>query len=332
MRKELVWAGIVGVLFGLVIGFGVWRIHFWTATNNEIVPTPTPQADISQFKITIDKPENFDVITESPMSISGITKSLTWVVVSTDNSDYLTQSLVDGTFSVDIALSPGINHIKATSVNSQGGSSSQKTLVVYSSSFQVTPETSGNATGEADIANVVAQKIAEAQKKPKAYIGTVTDLVDSTIQIKTTDAQIQQIETDKAPVTVVNIKGTSNKTVKLTDIAIGDFIIAMGYIDGNDVLDAQRILIADAAAEPEIGVLIGKVDSVATKSLTFTPTTNGSSQTVTPDKNTNIKSYSDGKTISIKLSAISPSDIIILVSDTTGTPYLTRSIFDIGGE
>jgi len=150
-------------------------------------PTPTPnsQSSVGQFMIAVNKPENFDVVTSSSIGVSGITKPLTLVIISTEKGDYLTESLDDGTFSKEVDLVSGINSIKVSSINLQGNVATQEIFAVYSASFQ-TPT---------DEDETVAQKIAQAGNPPKAYIGTVTDIADSTIQIKTTDRQIQQIET-----------------------------------------------------------------------------------------------------------------------------------------
>ncbi len=326
MRKELVWAGIIGISFGLIIAFGAWRIRSSVVSKSGPVPTATPQNGVEKSKITIDKPKNFDVVIASPMTVSGITKPLTWVVISVEKTDYLTRSAGDGSFSLDIEPVAGINHIKATSINAQGNTSSQEILAVYSTSFREDIPEAPEDAKDSDLDKAVALKVAQAQKPPKAYIGTITDIMDSTIQIKSVDSQIQQIATDKFDITVVNTKGGS-KTVKLTDIAIGDFVVAMGYIDGNDVLDAQRILVTTASSDSEISVSMQKVDGVAKKSLTLTPAAGGEALTITPDKDTQIRSFSDGKIKNIKITDISESDLMIVVSDTTGTPAISRSLF-----
>lgn len=333
MRKELIWAGIIGILFGLIIGFGVWRAR--SSMISLITPSPKPTSEetiVKQFKIEVNKPNNYAVITDSLVTVSGITKPLTWVIVSSEEEDYLVQSSSNGAFSADVELTSGINHIKATSTNIYGDTASQKILVVFSSSFQTnTPSSTPNtATDEASMDESVAQKITEAKNPPKAYIGTVTDITDSTIQIKTIDSQIQQIATDKYNVSAVNVKGTNNKTVKLADVAIGDFIVAMGYVDGNEVLDVQRILIADEPAKTEIAVSMAKVSNTTKKSLTLTPVNGGETITITPDKNTTLRSFTEGKTKNIKIADFSQSDTVITISDTTGSPSIVRSIFNIG--
>jgi hypothetical protein len=332
MRKELIWVGIIGILFGLIIGFGSWRVRSSLKPKDNVKPSPTPQI-IGQSKITLDKPENGDVITESLIAVSGITKPLTWVVFSGEKGDYTIQSDESGLFSQVVDLISGINQIKVTSFDAEGNQVSQKVLVVYSSSFQLelaASPTSSTATGESDINKKVAQKVAQASNRPKAYIGTVTDISDSTIQIKTTDSQIEQIAIGGSGITVVNTKGTNNKALKLTDIAIGDFIVAMGYINGNQVLKAQRILVTDAITDLQIEVSIAKVSSAPKKSLSAASLKDNQALTITPDKNTDIVSPLGGKTKDIKLSDIIMNDLVIFVLDTSTNTPLVRSIFNIG--
>ena len=334
MRKELVWAGIIGISFGLVIAFGAWRVRSSVVSKAKPVPTSAPQIGVERNRITIDKPRNLDVIIASPFTVSGITKPLTWVVISAENVDYLTQSADDGTFSANIEPKAGVNHIKVTSVNTQGDESSQEVLAVYSSSFQSesSTDTKDSEKTDSETDKEVALRVSQAENPPKAYIGTITDISDSTIQIKSADSQIQQIATDKYDVAVVNTKGTTNKTVKLADIAIGDYIVAMGYMDGNDVLDAKRILVSDTTTTTKISVSIQKVDSVTKKSLTVTPTAGGDASTITPNKDSEIMFFSEGKVRDIALSDIAASDTVIVVSDTTGTPVISRSLFNIKHE
>jgi hypothetical protein len=336
MRREIVWVGIIGIFFGLIISFGVWRINSSMNKPKPGGPEPTPNSQNpgAEFKITLSTPENNDVVTTSPVTVSGITKPLSWMVVSGEAGDYILQCDEKGIFTQDVELTPGINQIRVTAFDPTGSQSIQKVLIVYSSAFQpatVIPATPASAaTGDAAIRENVAQKLAAAMSQPKAYLGLVTDITSTTIQIKTTDSQIEQIAAEGVGISVVNTKGTNNKVVKLTDIAIGDFIVAMGYVNGNQVLTAQRILITDPLQDSQLSVTLSKVTAATKKSLTVTDIKSGETGTLTPDKNTVMKSYAAGKVMGIKITSVTTDDLIIYVSDISGTPPLLRSIFDIG--
>ena len=132
----------------------------------------------------------------------------------------------------------------------------------------------------------------------------MTDITDSTIQIKTMDGEIKQISTSSDNITVIK-SNPSTKTVKLTDIAIGDFIVAMGYINSSSVLSAQRILITDPVTEPKVKAKIGNLSDI--------------------DKKVTIS-----KTIKTKLAKIKDTDLIIFVTtvDDKGVSSL-RSVFPV---
>jgi len=334
MRKELIWVAVIGISFGLIIAFGVWRIN---ASLNGSRPgpvqaTPAAQNPGEELKVTLSTPENGDVVTVSPVSVSGITKPLAWIVVSGESGDYILQSDENGIFSQNVDLTPGINQIKITALDSNDSQTLQKVLVVYSSAFQLqtASTTPSAATGEAAINENVAQKVAAAINRPKAYLGVVTDITNTTIQIKDTESQIQQISVGGGTPTVVDTKATNNKQIKLSDIAIGDFIVAMGYINSNQVLSAQRILVTDPLSNSQLSVSLSKVTAATKKTLTVTVIKSGQSATLTPDKNTTIASFANAKTTNVKITAVSTNDLVIYVTDVSGTPALLRSIFDIG--
>ncbi|MCX6705375.1 MAG: hypothetical protein NT162_03525 [Candidatus Woesebacteria bacterium] len=335
MRKELVWVAIIGISFGLIIAFGVWRINSSLNKSKPGGPLATPSSvnPEAEFKITLNTPENDSVVTVTPVTVSGITKPLTWMVVSGETGDYILQSDEKGIFNQDVGLSPGVNQIKFTAFDSTGTQSVQKVLVVYSSAFQLNTSTLSTpndaATGDAAIREKVAQKVAAAMNQPKAYLGVVTDITSSTIQIKSPEAQIEQISIGNDGIAVVNTTGTVNKTVKLTDIAIGDFITAMGYVDGNRVLVGQRILITDPVEDPALSVSMGKVTKTSTKALTVSDVKNGETGTLTPSKNTVIASFANGKTNTIKISGVKVDNLVIYVTDASGTTSFIRSVFSI---
>lgn len=139
-------------------------------------------------------------------------------------------------------------------------------------------------------------------------MGTVTDIADSTIQVKTGGGEIRQISANKDEVVVVKT-GIANKVVKFTDIAIGDFIVAMGYKNGNQVLDTQRILITPPVTEPKITATLGK------------------GADVTPTKTTLVFLFKEGKVTKAKAASIEDNSQIIYVTTEVGGKSGVRSIF-----
>lgn len=321
MRKEVIWAIGAGILFGLVIAYGVVRINSALKPKGEKAEaSPTPAGITSEFKITLDKPENEDVVTEGSVTLSGITKPQVLVTVSGEDGDYILKADEKGAFEEEVELIPGVNQIKITAfdpdrigVDPTGAQSIEKVLIVYSSSFEKKtteePKTEG-ATSESDIRLKVQQKVADALNKPKAYLGTVTDIADSTIQVKTAGGEIRQISANKDEVAVVKT-GTTNKIVKFTDIAIGDFIVAMGYKNENQVLDTQRILITPPVTEPKITATFGK------------------GADVTPTKTTLVFLFKEGKVTKAKATSIQDQSQVIYITTEVGGKSGVRSIFII---
>jgi hypothetical protein len=341
MRKEVLWAVAAGIILGLIVAFGVWRVNSTISGkkgNGISTASPTPQAEnANESKIVLDKPEQGDVVTNNTVTVAGLTKALSWVTLSGESGDYTVQSDTSGAFTQDVNLIPGVNQIKVTAFFPAVNSGSKlpgatEVLVVYSSSFQTRtlPISSpkGDASGTSEIRQKVAQDVANILSQPKAYIGTVTDITDSTVQIKTTTSEINQVSISADATTVINSTGTTSKTVKTTDIAIGDFIVAMGYIDENSVLSAQRILITDPITEPKITISEAKVASATKKVLTVNTISDNTEVSVQPNTKTDIEAVKDGKSVSAKFSSISVGDVIIYVvtMDDKGATSV-RSIF-----
>lgn len=336
MRKEVIWAIIAGVVLGLIVAFGVYRANAkmsGTKRQTAKLATPSPKPGQSEFKIVLDKPENADVVTTKTVAVSGLTKPDSWITFSGEDSDYVIQSDEKGTFNQEVDLTPGVNQIKVTAFESSGVKSATQVLVVFSSSFQEksapTDSPSQGATETSDIRAKVAANVARTLNRPKAYIGTVTDITDSTIQIKNMESLIEQISVSKETV-VTNSTGNTTKTVKTTDIAIGDFVVAMGYIGANSVLSAQRILVTTALTEPKLTINQAKVTSVTKNALSVNVTSDGTTDTVTPDKNTDIVAVAKGVSKTAKFITIEADDAVIYVvtADAKGVETV-RSIFQV---
>lgn len=328
MRKEIIVALIAGSFLGLVIGFGVWRansaLKSTSSQTSEISDaSPEPKA---KFDLTIAKPNDLNVIGNNPTTVSGITSSQSWLVVSDEEGDNLVKTETNGTFTKDLTLSGGVNQLLLTALKPTGESVSKSLNLIFSSEFAKPEETpqpsaSPSAETESEIRQKVQEKVNEALKNPKAYLGVVTDISPNTIQIKNPQGEIQQISTDKE----VTVAKSGKSGVKLTDIAIGDFIVAMGYKNGNEILETTRILITPPSTPLNLSVLMGTVAKVDKKTLTLTKP-NSETLEVTPTKDVLIVLYKDGKKTKIKLTDIKENDLTIIVGKNENNVFTARTI------
>jgi hypothetical protein len=126
-----------------------------------------------------------------------------------------------------------------------------------------------SATDEAEgVRERVKEKVEAAKKNPKAYIGSVTDKTEDTLQIQNDSGEIQliSINPDSASFAKIDKKTAS---ADYDDIGIGDYIIAMGFANGNDVLEAKRVVITSQPESSDIEVLLGTVDAIDKKEVTL---------------------------------------------------------------
>ena len=230
MRKETILAIFAGVLIGVVFAFGAWRLAKIFKNNAPInSPQPTPKQKMD-FSITLESLNDFDVIYKDEISFSGLTDPNSDVLVITNEKDFSTKSGSDGSFEIDVVLPAALSETKVIGFNNQGQSSETKVKLVYSTEFAKSVEENTDLT-----------------KKPTAYVGTITDISSGTIQIKDENGDIKQISLLEDTKFINTLK--KNIEVKSTDLAIGDYIIAMGFVNGNKVLKTQRLLITSPIEE-----------------------------------------------------------------------------------
>lgn len=331
MRKELILAIVAGSFLGLVIAFGIWRANIALSPRKglESSPTPVPSSP-SDFKITLAKPKNNQVITEAPTIISGVTKQDSYVVVSSEDLDYVTKTDNSAQFEVKTDLNGGANQIKIVAFDSLGGSTQTNLLLVYSSEFgkdQAAATATQNASPSADtVRQKVQDKLNQVGSNPIATLGTITDITDNTIQIKTQGGEIQLVSLDKENTTFVKTKGNVIKEIKFADLAIGDFIIAMGTKNGNGILHAKRVLIADPLKETTREVIFGQVLVTNKLKLTLKNPKDGKTFNVEPDDQIKVIDLINTKGPATRFSHIDQGDTIIVVGSNDKDIFTARTI------
>lgn len=326
MRKEVFFAIVAGISIGLVIAFGAWKVtQTFKKTNivDEIKKNIPPKNNIS---LTISNLYPYDVITDSPYKLVGIGKPQSDIIVSTSEYDFFTKTLEDGSFEIDVELPAGLSEIKVND---------QKIAVVYSSEFkkylendEVSSETDektstdeANTNNSADIIRErIKDEVSGKSQKRTAYVGTITDISSGAIQIKSVQGDIKQISLASDASYINTLK--KNLEVKAADLAIGDYIIALGLVNGagsmtnGKVLDAKRILIGSPIVENKYESIIGTVQSV-TKTKLIIDKGNGETTEITLPK----------KWVGPNVSELEEGQSIITVGETKEEKFELRTIF-----
>ena len=174
------------------------------------------------------------------------------------------------------------------------------------------------STGPADIIREKVQdKVRQVQNTPSAFIGSITDIAEDTLQIKTLDEEIEQAQVSDETTYANDDKGV----IKFGDIAIGDFVVAMGFANGNGVLDTRRVLVTSPTKEIERQAVQGTVSGVEKKEVTLT-LSDGLSFILTFPKTW------DGP----DLDEISEGDQLITVGTSDEEVFEIRSVFIIPQE
>jgi hypothetical protein len=263
MKKEIVLAVMFGLLIGLAVAFGIWRTNQALNGNEK---AGTSEASVSQNpdtstggvveSITLSSPDMFAVFDGPKIIIKGITSPNTPILAHSSSYDELVMSEESGNFEINFELSGGANDIDITAHN--GSETNKKKLyLVYSSEFFEGLDKENPSTESSTVQERVNERVDILKNPPLSKIGIITDIAEETIQIRDVFEEIQQISLKKDSINIIKINSTS-ETQNYEDIAIGDFITAIGFKNGSNILDASRIIIS-SPIENKAKLLSGKV-------------------------------------------------------------------------
>lgn len=344
MRKEIFYAIAAGVLFGLVVAFGVWKANSSLKNNSgdnsvtSVVEDSSPVPS-SSIDLTIAKPLDGQVATDSTLTVSGITKPDSWVAISGENIDYITMSNTDGSFEQDIELADNLNQILVTSFDNASNSSIKQVYVVYSKDLgtpkpttEETPEPNSDevSSTSSDIRKKVDEKIEKVMSAPKFYMGSITDVSLKTIQIRNLSlngdgksGEIRQISVSDQ--TVYKKVGSKDKELTMTDLAIGDFVIAVGYVNSNSVLEANQLIVTDEPQATTRSAVYGKISDLAKGKFNLLGK-EGSALNIKYSEPIKITYIKDGKTQSLKTSSLEDGDNVIVLGTMSENDLVSRRI------
>lgn len=259
MRKEVVFAVVFGIFIGLVFMFGIVRVNGAIKQKNSNSNSNTgsethsrPETENNNSNLTLLKPNNMQVFGEDLIQINGATRADSYVIVTGGSNDVITKSSGTGSFDFEYEIDPSLNYLQISSVSKDNTRSNTNLEVVYSSEAVIK-----NSEGD-DLDDKIENKLENLQNISQFYKGTITDITDSSMQMKTSNGEIKQISYSFDSTTFAKIAKTTTK-ITASDVAIGDYAIILGYKKNNGVLDAFRILITSPSVQKDIKVFFGSV-------------------------------------------------------------------------
>ena len=145
MRKEIIVAVLVGIVLGGIFTYGIRRANLaYQPIENDSTPNIQPETIdneqpgiITSDSLSILAPEQNDVFTENTVSVTGITKPKSTVVISAEGEDFVLTSKDSGEFSQEIKLIGGLNNILVKSFSGEETLGSKTLNVVYTTKLEI---------------------------------------------------------------------------------------------------------------------------------------------------------------------------------------------------
>jgi len=280
MRKEVFIIFLLGITLGSIIAYGAWRANsalnqkpYSTSFTTPIEPTTVTKSgqNSENLGLTIAKPENYDVSISDELAISGLSTPNSKVIISDENKDEIIDSDNQGGFENTLELDAGINRVMVSSIGNDGKKIDKSLVLIYSSEFSSSLLEKADSTQTDSTASIdlkVEEKLALARKSPKGLLGTITGKTNNSLQIKNIEGAIDLISVTEA--TTYGKVGKTTTTAKYDDLAIGDFVVAMGVKNVSGVFESLRILITDPLQESDRQIFSGVVKEIVSKKMTLT--------------------------------------------------------------
>lgn len=157
----------------------------------------------------------------------------------------------------------------------------------------------------------VEERLAQLSQKPRAFVGKIAQITDGSLMLTTRTGTKQVKVTEDAIIIQVGAKG--QKTVKPSDLALENFVIAMGVLEDKDTLSASRILMStENPLEPRRPVY-GVVQETGSGTLVVKHPKKDETWTIKFSSSTRVSAKVDTKIEKVNANTIEVGDRIIAV-------------------
>ncbi|PWU23858.1 hypothetical protein C5B42_01705 [Candidatus Cerribacteria bacterium 'Amazon FNV 2010 28 9'] len=122
MKKEIIFAVLIGLIVGLIIMFGVYQaqkaMQSASTTNTDVTdtlssPPPDTSATASQDAFTVSEPLDESIATDANIHVTGQTiPNAAIIIINTTPTETVGMSDANGNFSIPYVLQPGSNVLR----------------------------------------------------------------------------------------------------------------------------------------------------------------------------------------------------------------------------
>ncbi len=147
MKKEVLFAILIGFAIGLLITFGIYQAQkTYQRAAQSTSPSPTPDNQTTPFSsnLEITFPQLESVTDQPTTTIKGITQPQYYITAVSNDYHTFSQADTNGNFSLEFNLEEGINIITLTSLEDQQPQDSTDLLITYT----IPPSSTQNETDE----------------------------------------------------------------------------------------------------------------------------------------------------------------------------------------
>ena len=145
MKKEVFIAILAGLIIGLIITIGVYTANRSleqqkakkAATTQ--TPAPSPPLTNNQKSLNITSHENFDLIDQSEITLSGIAWPDAVIALMAEKDNLLATADEEGIFSFTFDLVKGFNEITVVASDETSTTQTQNLVITYSTT-QIEPD------------------------------------------------------------------------------------------------------------------------------------------------------------------------------------------------
>lgn len=141
MRKEVLFAVIIGIFLGGIVAFGVWRANLALVAQKKQVQTessPAPKAEevIASSQLVITEPENNLVVSSDKITVKGNATPGAIIVILASSGETIFEAESSGNIEHEVELVGGVNKITVVAYDKDGNESRQTLNIVYSTEFE----------------------------------------------------------------------------------------------------------------------------------------------------------------------------------------------------